>query len=236
MFTIDEEFLKVNSKEKKEFDNSEILKMVKPFRGTTTLSFITKHGIVIAVDSRATSGPYISSRSVHKVIHVNKFLLSTMAGGAADCFVWEKRMGTYAKLFELTYGKRLPVPSAVNYLRSCIVGRSNLSIGTMVCGWDENGPNIFYLDNDGTMVQGNCLSVGSGSTIAYGVLTTNYKYDMSKEDALKLGKSAIFHAMHRDAFSGGACNLYFMDENGWEFMGEHNFINLYDEIMEQKKQ
>lgn len=216
------------------FDNNEIVKMVKPFKGTTTLAFITKDGITIAVDSRATSGSYIASRTVHKVIKVNKYLLSTMAGGAADCFFWEKRMGNYANYFELTYGRRLSVKSAVNYLRLCITGKSNLSIGTMVCGWDDDGPSIFYLDNSGTMVQGNCFSVGSGSTIAYGVLTTSYRYDMSKEEALELGKSGIFHAMHRDAFSGGSCNLYFMNEKGWEYLGQHEFIGLYQKYQASK--
>ncbi|KRH94118.1 20S proteasome, regulatory subunit beta type PSMB5/PSMB8/PRE2 [Pseudoloma neurophilia] len=216
-------------------DNTDIVNMVKPFKGTTTLAFITKDGIVIAVDSRATTGSYIASRTVHKVIKVNKYLLSTMAGGAADCFYWEKRMGTYAKYFELTYGHRLPVKSAVNYLRMCISGRRGLSIGTMVCGWDDDGPNIFYLDDDGTMVQGDHFSVGSGSTIAYSVLENGYNYNMSKEDALELGKTAIFHAMHRDAYSGGSCNLYFMDSQGWEFLGEHDFNVLYDEHLRRKK-
>ncbi len=30
--------------------------------GTTTLGFKFKHGVIIAVDSRATAGPYIGSR------------------------------------------------------------------------------------------------------------------------------------------------------------------------------
>ena len=48
--------------------------------GTTTLAFRFKHGIVVAVDSRATAGSYIASGTVKKVIEINKFLLGTMAG------------------------------------------------------------------------------------------------------------------------------------------------------------
>jgi 20S proteasome subunit beta 5 len=33
--------------------------MVKPCHGTTTLGFIFEHGVIIAVDSRATMGSYI---------------------------------------------------------------------------------------------------------------------------------------------------------------------------------
>jgi len=56
--------------------------------GTTTLGFKYQGGVVLAVDSRATGGMYIGSGSVKKIIEINKFLLGTMAGGAADCTYW----------------------------------------------------------------------------------------------------------------------------------------------------
>ena len=62
---------------------------VQPNHGTTTLGFIFKGGVIIAVDSRASMGPYISSQTVKKVIEINPHLLGTMAGGAADCQFWQ---------------------------------------------------------------------------------------------------------------------------------------------------
>jgi hypothetical protein len=38
--------------------------MVKPCHGTTTLGFIFEHGVIIAVDSRATMGSYICESRV----------------------------------------------------------------------------------------------------------------------------------------------------------------------------
>lgn len=61
--------------------------------GTTTLAFEFQHGVVIAVDSRATAGAYIASGTVKKVIEINPYLLGTMAGGAADCSYWERELG-----------------------------------------------------------------------------------------------------------------------------------------------
>ena len=58
--------------------------------GTTTLGFKYQGGVLLAVDSRATGGMYIGSGSVKKIIEINKFLLGTMAGGAADCTYWER--------------------------------------------------------------------------------------------------------------------------------------------------
>lgn len=76
----------------------------------------------------------------------------------------------------------------------------------MVAGWDKSGPNLWYVDDDGTRVQGTRFSVGSGSTYAYGVLDRGYKFDMSAEEACELGRRAIYHATHRDAYSGGIVN------------------------------
>jgi len=58
--------------------------------GTTTLGFKFAHGVIIAVDSRATAGSWIASQTVKKVIEINPYLLGTMAGGAADCSFWER--------------------------------------------------------------------------------------------------------------------------------------------------
>ena len=45
----------------------EVVSYVKPAHGTTTLGFIFQGGVIIAVDSRASQGPSISSQTVKKV-------------------------------------------------------------------------------------------------------------------------------------------------------------------------
>lgn len=68
------------------------------------------------------------------------------------------------------------------------------------------GPGLYYVDSDGTRLTNNMFSVGSGSTYAYGVLDSGYSYDMSVDKAIDLGRRAIYHATHRDAYSGGQVN------------------------------
>ena len=63
----------------------------------------------------------------------------------------------------------------------------------MITGWDQTGPNLYYVDSDGTRLKGDMFSVGSGSTFAYGVLDSEFRWDMSIEEAIALGKRAIFH-------------------------------------------
>ena len=45
--------------------------------------------------------------------------------------------------------------------------------------------------------------MGSGSLYAYGIMDQGYKWDLSVEDAIELGRRAIYHATFRDCASGG---------------------------------
>lgn len=73
----------------------------------------------------------------------------------------------------------------------------------MICGWDKKGPGLYYVDSDGTRLTNNLFSVGSGSTYAYGILDSSYKWDLTVNEAIDLGRKAIYHATYRDSYSGG---------------------------------
>jgi len=186
-------------------------------KGTTTLAFVYKDGVIVAVDSRASMGSFMSSKTVKKVIEINDFLLGTMAGGAADCSFWLRKLNMWCIIYELRFGERALVSAAANYLVNMISGYrgQGLSMGTMVTGWDKTGPKLFYVDDDGKCLKGNLFSCGSGSTYAFGVLDSKYKFDMDEETACKVAYEAICHATFRDAGSGGYVRVYSVKENSW---------------------
>lgn len=191
--------------------------MMDFMKGTTTLGFVFKHGVIIAVDSRASMGSYIGSQTVKKVIEINDFLLGTMAGGAADCSFWERHLTRLCRLHELREKERISVAAASKILANIFFnykGRG-LSCGTMVAGWDKTGPNLYMVDDQGDRYKGERFSVGSGSPYAYGVLDAGYSYDLSLDDACELGRRAIYHATHRDGASGGVVRVYHIHQNGW---------------------
>ena len=105
-----------------------------------------------------------------------------------------------------------------------------LSMGTMVTGWDKKGPGLFYVDSDGQRLKADMFSVGSGSTYAYGILDSVYDFNMSIPDAIELGKRAIYHATHRDAYSGGYVSVYHVKESGWEFISRSDVNELHYEV------
>ncbi|KAF9317796.1 Proteasome subunit beta type-5 [Podila horticola] len=206
--------------------------------GTTTLAFKFQGGIIVAVDSRASMGNQVASQTVKKVIEINPYLLGTVAGVAADCQYWERELGRRARLHELRNHERISVAAASKMLSNMVYDYKgmDMSMGTMVTGWDKTGPALYYVDSDGTRMQGDRFAVGSGSTFAYGVLDTGFQFDMSTPEALELGKRAIYHATFRDAYSGGAVNLYHVRPEGWKFCGEFDVNQLHWHYKSQPKE
>lgn len=198
--------------------------------GTTTLGFVFQGGVLICVDSRASMGSYIGSGTVKKVIEITPYLLGTMAGGAADCSFWERNLARECHLHELKEGKRITVAAASKVLGNMVYSYKGmgLSMGTMVAGWDlGKGPALYYIDSDGTRLKGDRFCVGSGSTFAYGVLDNGYRFDMTDEEAIRLGRRSIWHATHRDAYSGGYINCYVIREKGWTRYNTFDMNELY---------
>ena len=172
--------------------NGEEKKIMDFKTGTTTLAFVFKEGVIMAVDSRATMGNFISSETVRKVIEISPRKLATIAGGAADCQYWEAWLSQEVRMFELRHGKEPSTAAASRMMVNLInhYKRYGLSMGLMLSGVDENGPNLYYINTEGSRIKGDLFSVGSGMTYAYGVLDTFYRYDMTLEEAVELGTTS----------------------------------------------
>jgi len=206
-------------------------------KGTTTLAFVFKGGVLLAVDSRASMGSFVSSETVRKIIEINEYLLGTMAGGAADCSYWERHLAMECKVYELKNNEKPSVAAASRILANIVFQYRGygLSMGTMIAGWDKTGPHLYYVDDNGTRLKGDIFSVGSGSTYAYGVLDTYYDYNMSVDQAVELGVKAIYHATHKDAGSGGVVRIYHVHEKGWTKVHEGLDVNqLHYKFQEAK--
>ena len=76
------------------------------------------------------------------------------------------------RLYELRNKERISVAAASKILGNIVYSYRGmgLSMGTMVCGWDKQGPGLYYVDSDGTRMTNHMFSVGSGSMYAYGVM------------------------------------------------------------------
>ncbi|KAF4693156.1 Proteasome subunit beta type-5 [Perkinsus olseni] len=196
-------------------------------KGTTTLAFVFDGGVLVAVDSRASMGSYVSSQTVRKVLHITDRLIGTMAGGAADCQFWERHLGRLCKLYELRNKQRITTAAASKMLANIMYSYKGygLSCGTMIAGYDANtGPALYMVDDQGTRIKNNMFSVGSGSTYAYGILDAGYRHDLTLDEAVALGKRAIYHATNKDAASGGHVRVYHVHKDGWTIIEDRQDV------------
>ncbi|XP_068196473.1 proteasome subunit beta type-5 [Antennarius striatus] len=217
-------------------DEVGIERKIELLHGTTTLAFKFQHGVIVAVDSRATAGSYIASQTVKKVIEINPYLLGTMAGGAADCSFWERLLARQCRIYELRNKERISVAAASKLLANMVYQYKGmgLSMGTMVCGWDKRGPGLYYVDSEGNRVCGDRFAVGSGSMYAYGVMDSGLRDDLTVQEACELGRRAIYQATYRDAYSGGQVNLYHVHSEGWTQISQEDVLMLHQKYREQE--
>ncbi|KAJ8336524.1 hypothetical protein SKAU_G00377440 [Synaphobranchus kaupii] len=103
------------------------------------------------------------------------------------------------------------------------------------------GPRLYYVCSDGTRLQGELFSVGSGSPYAYSVLDGGVRWAMGVGEARRLAREAVYRATHRDAYSGNCVDLYHITAQGWrrrerEDLNEEYYREREREEEEEKRE
>ncbi|KAH8291726.1 hypothetical protein KR018_012172 [Drosophila ironensis] len=200
--------------------------------GTTTVGFVYQGGIVLCVDSRGSAGKQILSQTTRKVVPISDYMLSTMAGGAADCTYWDRVLSRESRLHELRHKERMTVNAAAQFI--CNIAAyydgMGLMMGMMIAGWSDVGPALCYVDSEGSRADGHIFSVGSGCRLALPILDMGYRYNMSDQDADQMAYRSVYEAAKRDLYTGGIIRLYHVVKGGWFLGGVKDFMELHQEF------
>lgn len=189
--------------------------------GTTTAAVVCKEGIVLAADMRATAGHFIANKNFQKVIPITDKIAVTVAGTVSDVQLLVKLIKAELKLKDIRTGRESSIKEAANLMSnmvynnirkfSVIPGVSHFLLG----GIDADGFHLYDLSPDGSIAEiDDFVSSGSGSVMAYGVLETLYKQEISTEEGIKLVVKAIGAALKRDSASGNGINVYTITKDG----------------------
>ncbi|MGH9997086.1 MAG: proteasome subunit beta, partial [Nitrososphaeraceae archaeon] len=71
------------------------------------------------------------------------------------------------------------------------------------------------IDLFGSLTEEKFISTGSGSPVAYGYLESEFKENMSVDEAYKVALQAIAAAIRRNAGTGDGINVVIIDKNGY---------------------
>jgi len=189
--------------------------------GTTTVAIICKEGIVLCADKRVTSGYLVSYKRFDKIAKITDDIAVTVAGTVSDVQLLVKLIRAELKLKDIRTGRNVTVKEATNLLAnlvynnirkfSLIPGISHFIVG----GKDSSGFYVYDVGADGSVTDiDDYTSSGSGSVMAFGVLETLYKKDLSVEEGVKLGVKAVNAAVQRDIASGNGIDVITITKDG----------------------
>jgi len=87
---------------------------------------------------------------------------------------------------------------------------------TLVGGVDDIGSHLFVLDAIGSLIEDDYAALGSGATIAIGIVESGYRKDMAVDEASSLAVKAVRAAIERDALSGDGIDVLTITKRGAE--------------------
>jgi len=196
--------------------------------GTTTIGMIAKDCVVLASDQRATMGFLIASKTAKKIYKVTDRIGATIAGSVADAQSIMELLAAEAKLFEIQRGRPIRVKALTRLLSNIMFqGRGAYMLGSLVGGFDDEGPQVFYTDFVGSVIPDNYVTNGSGSPVALGVLEAEYKEDLPKKKAIELAVRAIAAAIERDAATGNSILVSVIDKDGYQEIPKETIMKIW---------
>jgi proteasome beta subunit len=186
-------------------------------KGTTTIGVVCRDGVILASDTRVTMGYFVAHKKGKKIYQIDDHLAMTIAGNVADAQKAVEILKANAQLYKLSYGRPIPVNSAARVVANLLASARLAPLVTQVLlgGVDDIGPHIYMLDPLGSVTDEKCISTGSGSPIALGVLEDKYKEDVEIEKFTPTVVKAVKSAMKRDAASGDSFDVVIIDGNGF---------------------
>ncbi|WP_415281136.1 proteasome subunit beta [Candidatus Nitrososphaera sp. FF02] len=178
---------------------------------TTIVGIKTREGVVLGSDKRASKGFFIGSKITQKIAKIDDTLAIAIAGQLSDAEYLIKMAKAERKLMELRRGFPLTVKESTRLIANLAYsGLKNYQpyfVELLVAGVDEEGSHIYTADMSGAIIGEDFASSGSGSPIAYGVLESVYRSDLTNEEAKEVAAKAVKAAMERDPGSGNGVDV-----------------------------
>jgi len=186
--------------------------------GTSIMAVAFNGGVVIAADSRTSSGDYVSNRVSDKLSAVSDRIYCARSGSAADTQAIADMATYYLELHSIELAKDPSVAVAARLFGDVIYSnKERLLAGIIVAGWDaQKGGAVWSVSLGGAVVQQPFAIGGSGSTYIYGWCDANFKAQMTRAECQLFVRRGLSHAMARDGSSGGLIRMITIDQKGAE--------------------
>ncbi|KAM1089179.1 hypothetical protein TB1_016216 [Malus domestica] len=184
--------------------------------GTTIIGVTYDGGVVLAADSRTSTGVYVANRASDKITQLTDNVYVCRSGSAADSQVVSDYVRYFLHQHTIQLGQPATVKVCANLVRLLSYGNKNmLETGLIVGGWDKyEGGKIYGIPLGGTLLELPFAIGGSGSSYLYGFFDQAWKEGMTKDEAKQLVVKAVSLAIARDGASGGVVRTVVINSEG----------------------
>lgn len=184
--------------------------------GATTIGIVCTEGVVLASEKRVAYGSLILSKAGKKVFKITDNIGTACAGLVADMQILSKEIAALSMLHSLDSNRPSTVVAAAKVMANVLFERRlfPLLTQTIIGGVDDSGPALYVLDPLGSLLPDKFASVGSGAEVATGILESNYREDMTLEEAKALALRSMKAAIARDAQSGDGADFFLITKDG----------------------
>ncbi|KAL2217669.1 proteasome component [Thermoascus aurantiacus ATCC 26904] len=182
--------------------------------GTTIVGCIFDNGVVIAADTRATSGPIVADKNCEKLHYIAPQIWCAGAGTAADTEFTTALISSNIELHSLSTGRPPRVVTCMTMLKQHLF-RYQGYIGAylVVAGVDPTGVHLFTVHAHGSTDKLPYVTMGSGSLAAMSVFESMWKPQLTRDEAVELASEAIKAGIFNDLGSGSNVDVCIIEKD-----------------------
>jgi len=195
--------------------------------GTTICGIIYKDGVILASDTRATSGNIIATKNCQKLHRMANKIFCAGAGTAADCDMMTAMMASNLELHRLNTGRDPRISTIERMLKQHLYRyQGHIGCALIIGGVDSTGAHLCSISPHGNSFRQPYLTMGSGSLNADAVLESRWRPDMELEEAKKLVRDAIAAGIFNDLMSGSNVDIVVITNKGSDFIRPYDIANI----------
>ncbi|MFM7068097.1 MAG: proteasome subunit beta [Actinomycetes bacterium] len=179
--------------------------------GTTCVAILFEGGVVMAGDRRATSGNFISHRTIEKVFPADRHSGVAIAGAAGPAVEMVRLFQLQLEHYEKIEGNHVSLEGKANQLSQMVrnhlpAAMQGLAVVPIFAGWDNarGEGRLFQFDvTGGRYEEHDHAATGSGSLHASTVIKLGWRRDLGATEAVDLALWSLYEAADEDSATGG---------------------------------
>ena len=179
--------------------------------GTTCVAVRYPGGVVMAGDRRATSGNFISHRTIEKVFPADRHSGVAIAGAAGPAIEMVRLFQLQLEHYEKVEGAPLSLEGKANQLSQMVrnhlpAAMQGLAVVPIFAGFDtaRAAGRLFQYDvTGGRYEEFDHASTGSGQMHASTVIKMGWRGTLSADETVDLVLRALYEASDEDSATGG---------------------------------